>query len=135
MYGNTSLIIILSSEHGRLRREQRDIDKRDLKYGQKAKAWGQRYRIEYDGIVYIVDKSLRHEITSFPALLVMANPDLSQRLAHTNALKILRIKPELVVSHTCPGSRQQRIHEHTQYLPTPRSSDGSLLNGSARVYH
>jgi hypothetical protein len=37
MNDQTSLITILSSDHGRLRREQRDIRKRDL---QKAKKHG-----------------------------------------------------------------------------------------------
>ena len=49
---NTSLITILSSAHGQLRREQRDIDKRDLqralKYGTRESAWGQRWKVEYD---------------------------------------------------------------------------------------
>lgn len=65
---NTSLITILSSTHGRLRREQRDISKRDLqramRYGTMERCWGQRWKVEYDGIIFITDSSRRREITA-----------------------------------------------------------------------
>ena len=101
---NTSLITILSSEHGRLRREQRDIDKRDLqlalKYGSFERCWGQRWRVEYDGIVFITDSTMRREITAFPAPLPEMNIDWNMTTAHEKAIDLLGKKPELSTSHT-----------------------------------
>lgn len=63
----TSLITILSSDHGRLRREQGDIDKRDLqkaiKYGTHQQCYGNRWKIEYDGIIFIATESKQQEVT------------------------------------------------------------------------
>ena len=73
---NTSLVTVLSSAHGRQRREERDITKRDLqaavKYGKKEPAphpQGQstdRLKYTFAGIVYITDSESRVEITSWP---------------------------------------------------------------------
>jgi hypothetical protein len=101
---NTSLITILSSTHGRLRREQRDIDKRELrravKYGTRERAWGQRWRFEYDGIVFITDESMRREVTAFPAPLPEQPVDFAMRISHGRAKRLLAEKPELSTSHT-----------------------------------
>lgn len=100
----TSLITILSSEHGRLRREQRDIDKRDLqraiKHGVYERAWGQRWRVEYDGIVFITDVSMRREITAFPAPLPLMPIDSAMASDHEKAKRLLTEKPGLSTSHT-----------------------------------
>jgi hypothetical protein len=81
---DTSLITILSSHHGRLRREQRDIDKRDLqkafKHGTKHKAWGQRWLVEYDGITFITDSTMRREVTAYPSPLPEMPTDLSPKM-------------------------------------------------------
>ncbi|GIL64651.1 hypothetical protein Vafri_18557 [Volvox africanus] len=70
----TSSITLLSHPHGRQRRDERGIDKRQLqeavKYGRKERANpgrnGQtRWRYTYKGIVYITDETSRHEITSW----------------------------------------------------------------------
>ena len=91
MSERTSLITILSSTHGRLRREQRDIDKRDLqtalKYGTTMKVWKNRWRIEYDGIVFITDEAMRREIASFPAPLAEAPVETSDRLERCSAIR------------------------------------------------
>ena len=73
---NTSLVTVLSSAHGRQRREERDITKLDLqaavKYGKKEPAphpQGQstdRLKYTFAGIVYITDSESRVEITSWP---------------------------------------------------------------------
>ena len=101
---NTSLITILSSEHGRLRREQRDIDKRDLqkalKYGTRETAWGRRWKIEYDGITFITDSSMRREVTAFPSPLPNVPVDSSMITESIKARQLLHQKPELATSHT-----------------------------------
>ena len=101
---NTSLITILSSEHGRLRREQRDIDKRDLqralKYGKREKVWSSRWQVEYDGITFITDPTMGREITAYPSPLPDADVD-SKTIEENNTLKrLIQQKPELSTSHT-----------------------------------
>ena len=101
----TSLITILSSAHGRLRREQRDIDKRDL---QKAIKHGTRYFqpsqrtwvVTYDGIIFVVDKALKREVTVFPAPLATAPISLQVAANHSAAKEVIKRKPELCNSHT-----------------------------------
>ncbi|KAG7371673.1 alpha-kinase family protein [Nitzschia inconspicua] len=100
----TSLITILSSDHGRLRREQRDIRKRDLqkalKYGSRQLSWGQRYMIKYDGIVFITDKTCRKEVTAFPAPMDLAPVDDKSYTEHEGAKEVIEKKPEMCSSHT-----------------------------------
>ena len=117
----TSLISILSCEHGRLRREQRDISKRDLqralKHGSFERAWNGRCKVTYEGIIFITDESRRREITAYPAPLApvdlvlsdrvahdkaKAPVDLvlSDRVAHDKAKRVIAMKPELCASHT-----------------------------------
>ena len=96
---NTSLITILSSEHGRLRREQRDIDKRDLqralKYGKREKVWSSRWQVEYDEITFITDPNMGREITAYPSPLPDADVDL-KTIEENNMLKrLIQQKPEL----------------------------------------
>lgn len=103
-YQQTSLITILSSAHGRLRREQRDIDKRDLqkalKYGTVEKCWNKRWKVEYDGIVFIVTQDKKREVTAYPSPLAFAPVEDKDFKAHTDAKKVVDLKPELAVSHT-----------------------------------
>ncbi|KAL7545059.1 hypothetical protein ACHAWF_008424 [Thalassiosira exigua] len=100
----TSLITILSSAHGRLRREQRDIDKRDLqralKYGRPERAWGQRWLVDYDGITYITNSTMRQEITAYPSPLPEFDVDVSAMHEHEKVQRLLQQKPELSTSHT-----------------------------------
>jgi hypothetical protein len=100
----TSLITILSSEHGRLRREQRDIDKRDLqkalKYGTRERVWNQRWKIEYDGITFITDPSTRREITAFPSPLPNMPTDMDMISESRQTKELLDQKPDLATSHT-----------------------------------
>ena len=99
----SSLISILSSDHGRLRREQRDISKRDLlkalRYGSRewsTSAW----KIEYDGIIFIVNKSLTQEITAFPSPLALAPVDTKDRILQKRTRDLFMIRPDLCTSHT-----------------------------------
>jgi hypothetical protein len=100
----TSLISILSCVHGRLRREERDIDKRDLqaalKHGTRERNFKGRWKFEHDGVIFIVDPSMRREITAFPSPLSEAPVDCTQQLNHAKAKTILEHKPDLCKSHT-----------------------------------
>jgi hypothetical protein len=101
---DTSLITILSSTHGRIRREQRSIDKRDLqkamKYGTCLKNWKGRWKFEYDGITFITDPSKRQEITAFPSPLPDVRIDIKTKSDHSNLKELLNRKPKLSTSHT-----------------------------------
>jgi hypothetical protein len=100
----TSLISIISTTHGRLRREQRDIRKRDLQaavnHGTKSLVWNGRWKFEYDGIIFITDKAMRREVTAYPAPLIMAEIDATTYLKHQQAKQVVDLKPEICTSHT-----------------------------------
>ena len=106
---NTSLISILSSVHGQLRREQRDIDKRDLqralKYGKRQKAGGSlkkpaRWLVEFDGITFVTDRTMSREVTAYPSPLPEADIDASAMEAIGKVKRLLEQKPDLSTSHT-----------------------------------
>jgi len=69
----TDTVTILSSVHGRQRRMERDLTKRDLqvakKYGEKVRSDFRNgrigYRFTFADIVYITDETCEHEVTSF----------------------------------------------------------------------
>jgi hypothetical protein len=70
----TENITIISHDHGRERRLERQIEKKELqsaiKYGIKDKAnsgsdGSQRWRYTYKGVVYVTDSTSKHEITSW----------------------------------------------------------------------
>jgi hypothetical protein len=101
----TSLISILSTDHGRRRREQRDIDKRDLqkalKHGTCESCWGNRWKLEYDGIIFIVDNDKRREITAYPSPLAMASIERKEGIDHERVKEIIQAKPELCHTPLC----------------------------------
>jgi hypothetical protein len=102
---NTSLITILSSVHGRLRREQRDIDKRDLqralKYGTYIMKRGHhRWTVEYDGITFITDQTMTRKITAFPSPLPEVDVDFKAMEANEKMKLLLEQKPDVSTSHT-----------------------------------
>lgn len=114
----TSLISIISSTHGRLRREQRDFNKRDLqaakKYGSRSRVWGNRWKFEYDGVIFITDQSMRREVTSYPAPLAIAPIDAVSQLKHDQAKQVIDAKPEICTSHTVlvvDNSGSMKIHD------------------------
>lgn len=104
---NTSDIAFISSTHGRLRRYQRGISKRDLqsaiKYGTAERTVFGRWKFTYAGLIYITDPTRTQEITSYPQA---ANPiekaDISfiEMEEHTAAKGILSCFPEKCESHT-----------------------------------
>ena len=70
----TDAVSIISHAHGRERRAQRGVERRQLqaavKHGQKTpgrpgRDGKQRWRFEYNGVVYITDETCRHEITTW----------------------------------------------------------------------
>ncbi|GLC46882.1 hypothetical protein PLESTB_000663900 [Pleodorina starrii] len=82
---STSAVSLVSHAHGRQRREERGIDKRQLqeavKYGRKERAnpgrdGKTRWRYTHKGIVYITDESSRHEITSWKLADALEEPPL-----------------------------------------------------------
>ena len=101
---NTSLITILSSVHGRLRREQRDIDKRDLqralKYGTCMMNRGHTWTVEYDGITFITNPTMTREITAFPSPLPEVDVDFKAMEANEKMKILLEQKPDVSTSHT-----------------------------------
>jgi hypothetical protein len=62
---------LLSTRHGRERREERKINKIDLqnarRYGMVEAGHGQRLKYTYGGIVFIYDPERNYEVTSFPS--------------------------------------------------------------------
>lgn len=100
----TSQITFLSTDHGRMRREQRDIDKRDIqkaiKYGTRTSCWNGRWKIEYDGIIFITDASCRREVTAYPSPLSFAETPFEVTEEHSKAKLVLSRKPDLCASHT-----------------------------------
>ncbi|PNH12301.1 Eukaryotic elongation factor 2 kinase [Tetrabaena socialis] len=70
----TSSITVVSHTHGRERREERGIDRRELqetvKHGRRERAnpgrdGKPRWRFTHKGVVYVTDETMRHEITSW----------------------------------------------------------------------
>ncbi|KAL7544374.1 hypothetical protein ACHAWF_007757, partial [Thalassiosira exigua] len=86
------------------RSTQRDIDKRDLqralKYGRRESAWGERWLVEYDGITFITDSTMRREVTAYPSPLPSIDMDFSAIEEHLKAKRLFEQKPELSTSHT-----------------------------------
>jgi len=56
--------------------------------------------IEYDGITFITDQSMRREVTAYPSALPMMDIDRKMRDDHEKAIRLLHGKPELSTSHT-----------------------------------
>ena len=110
---DTSAATVLSSDHGRMRRAQRLIDKRDLqaavRYGTRKKSYNQRgilgWKYTYADIVYITDETSRHEITSWAipgAGLDVEKHGISanMRLAHASACQRISNDTASWTSHT-----------------------------------
>jgi Alpha-kinase family/von Willebrand factor type A domain len=113
----TSLISILSTEHARIRRQERDIDKRDLKralkHGTRQRCWRNRWKIEYDGVIFIVDQAVHREITAYPSPQREIPIDETTKKEHELAKFLILQKSELCKSHTVlvvdnSGSMQTR---------------------------
>jgi hypothetical protein len=111
---STTVPSFLETEHARLRRKQRNIDKKDLKaavrYGVcEPHYWGSNrnraprvFRYTYNDIVYIVDKSRNKEVTCYAKPLkldpVTLPPEMT--LNHSQAIRIIRSDLNSWTSHT-----------------------------------
>jgi hypothetical protein len=107
----TAEFTVLSSRHGRARRQLREIARFDLqsaiKYGVKTRALNcrqtgaLRWKYTYGNIVYITDETSRKEITSFrePIAIQQAPITTQMRARHFEDRKILREEPHLCVTH------------------------------------
>jgi Mg-chelatase subunit ChlD len=88
-----------------MRREQRDISKRDLiealKHGTKEhQAYRNRWKIQHDGVTFITDKSQMKEVTAFASPLSLATISDQQREEYEKAKLVLDSRPGLIASHT-----------------------------------
>lgn len=113
----TSAITFLETEHGRLRRKQRGIDKKDLqaalKYGERAPhSWGGSggsgktqphiYRYTHNEIVYIVNEKTKREVTSYARPLKLEPVPLATGMQkqHDQAQNMVRKDLDSWTSHT-----------------------------------
>jgi hypothetical protein len=100
----TSLISFLSCEHGRIRRIERDISKRDLqkalKYGTRERTYRGRWKIEFDGVTMIADPTMLSEITAYPSPLSKYPVTQKEADEHSTAKFLIKEKSELCKSHT-----------------------------------
>ncbi|GAX22147.1 hypothetical protein FisN_39Lh014 [Fistulifera solaris] len=97
----TSAITLVETEHGRMRRKQRGIDKKDL---QAAKKYGRRYknrycanghataRYVYKGITYIVNEVTGEEITCYAKSLELEQVPLTESMRREYAIACRNIK-------------------------------------------
>ncbi|KAL3816002.1 hypothetical protein ACHAXA_010662 [Cyclostephanos tholiformis] len=101
---------LLSTLHGRARRELRDISKHDFRtvvqYGTKTKTWGrkgeQRWKFEFGTTVCITDFSCCTEITCYKKAISIEPAKINERMLenHARACRILRDDPHLVTTHS-----------------------------------
>ena len=107
----TSEFTLLSSVHGRARRELREISRLDLqsavKYGVKTpgapcrKTGEPRWVYTYGNLVYVTDKTSKKEITSYHQPIVIQEAPITPEMTaqHDEDMKILLEDPHLCVSH------------------------------------
>lgn len=106
----TAELTVLSTVHGRQRRELRDITKHDLrtvmKYGTKTKGnfvnGDQRWKFEFGNTVYITDNSMRKEITCYKKAIEIQPAQITPQMLnnHQKAVQILRNDPQLCTTHS-----------------------------------
>ena len=111
----TEAVTVLSSLHGRLRRQQRAISKVELqaavKHGTRErglpskKDGSKTWKYTYAGVVYITDDTSRLEITSWPepgfGINIDKRPVTQVMLrAHRRAVSNIKTKPNTWTSHT-----------------------------------
>lgn len=102
----TSCIEFISSVHGEQRRRERDISKRDLqtalKYGKRKASHLGRWKITWENVVYIVDSTLTHEVTSYAVSLPLLEAPVDSRMIAQASEAKARIDKSLRIctSHT-----------------------------------
>ena len=97
----TSAITFLESAHGRMMREQRGIDKKDLqtakKYGQRESGRQRRNgdatsRYTYKNIVYITNDITGEEVTSYALPIVLEKVDITDIMQKQHDTAVLNIE-------------------------------------------
>ncbi|CAB9520337.1 Eukaryotic elongation factor 2 kinase [Seminavis robusta] len=108
----TSEFIVLSSKHGRERRELREIDVHDLKaavkYGVKTPGYPCRrtgrasWKYTYGNIVYVTDATSTREITSYKQPISISRAPISDEMLqqHKQDLMTLRHDPHVCATHS-----------------------------------
>jgi hypothetical protein len=108
----TSEVLLESTVHGRQRRAERAITKKDLqsaiKYGTKEPGWPDprtkepRWKYTFRNIVYITDHTSTKEVTSYPEAVEVHKKTVSaaMRAQHAAASALIRSSPESWTSHT-----------------------------------
>ncbi len=101
----TEELTVLSTIHGRARRELRDISKHDLqtvmKYGTKTRGrivnGEQRWMFELDNTVYITNYSCREEVTCFKKAISIDPANISDVMIsnHEEAVRLLKDDPHI----------------------------------------
>jgi hypothetical protein len=107
---HTSEIVFNSSLHGRERREQRDISKRDLqsavRYGKKEVTFSwtgeRRWKYTFGDVVYITDVTSSLEVTSWALELPLTCYKLPDILLqkYNEATRRIDANPLMIRSHT-----------------------------------
>lgn len=102
----TEELTLLSTLHGRARRQIRDISKHDLKtvmkYGTKTRSYRQRWMFEYNNTVVITDDYCQREITSYNKAIDIEQATITQQMLdnHNEAVRILREDPHMCTTHS-----------------------------------
>ncbi len=102
----TEELTLLSTLHGRARRQIRDISKYDLKtvmkYGTKTRSYKQRWMFEYNNTVLITDDLCEREITSYNKAINIERATITQQMMdnHNEAVRILREDPHMCTTHS-----------------------------------
>lgn len=102
----TEELTLLSTLHGRARRELRDISKHDLqtamKYGIKTpghfRNGEQRWKFEFGNTVFITDEHCTREITCYKKAIKIERAKITDRMLknHYEAVRVLKDDPHLV---------------------------------------
>ena len=104
----TRELTLLSSDHGRMRREQRGLQKIDLqtaiKYGKKQSSQHGNWMFTFADTVFITDHTCKKEITSWK----LPNTDLEHAVLgqaayddHSAVKEILLDEPTKCTAHCC----------------------------------
>ncbi len=106
----TEELTVLSTLHGRARRELREISKHDLKtvmkYGTQKRGntvnGEKRWLFELDNTVYITDDSCRKEVTCYKKAISIEPANITNEMmrSHKEAVRLLREDPHMCTTHS-----------------------------------
>ena len=128
----TALSSLLSSTHGRDRREERNIEKIDLqrarRYGMKEAGHNGRHKFTYGGIVFIYDPLRKREVTTFAA------PDISLGTSGTEVAQPVMLDKkvqyecltEKLQHHVKQAEMEKKLGEWTSHSVLVIDMSGSM---------